>query len=50
MKSGIRHLTCWLELPNQNKIRTIGEKEISKHLEADTIKQVEMGEKIGKNI
>ncbi len=41
-----------MELPNQDKIRTLGEKETYKYLgilEADTIKQVEMKEKI-KNI
>ena len=38
-----------MELPNQNKIRTHGEKDMYKYfgiLEADTIKQVEMKEKI----
>ena len=52
MKSGKRHLTDGMELPNQDKIRTLGEKEIYKYkgiLEADPIKQVEMKEKI-KNI
>ena len=40
-----------MELPNQDKIRTIREKETYKYLsilEADTIKQVEMKEKIKK--
>ena len=40
-----------MELPNQDKIRTPGEKETYKYLsilEADTIKQVEMKEKIKK--
>ena len=40
-----------MELPNQDKIRTLGEKETYKYLgnlEADTIKQVEMKEKIKK--
>ena len=49
MKSGKRHLTDGMELPNQDKIRTLGEKETYKYLsilEADTIKQVEMKEKI----
>ena len=44
-KSGKRHLTNGMELPNQDKIRTLGEKETYKYLgilEADTIKQVEM--------
>ena len=48
MKSGKLHL---MELPNQDKIRTLGEKETCKYLsilEADTIKQVEMKEKIKK--
>ena len=38
-----------MELSNQDKIRTLGEKETYKYLcilEADTIKQVEMKEKI----
>ena len=40
-----------MELPNQDKIRTFGEKESYKYLgllEADTIKQVEMKDKIKK--
>ena len=51
MKSGKQHLTDRMELPNQNKIRTLREKETYKYLgilEADTIKQVEMKEKIKK--
>ena len=51
MKSGKRHLTDEIELPNQNKIRTPGEKETYKYLgivEADAIKQVEMKGKIQK--
>ena len=45
MKSGKRHMTERVELPNQEVIRTLGEKEASTHLailEADTIKQVEI--------
>ena len=52
MKTGKQHLTNRMEPPNQNKIRTLREKETYKYLgilEADTIKQVEMIEKI-KNI
>ena len=48
MKSGKRNLTDGMELPNQDKIRTLREKETYKYLgilEADTIKQVEMKEK-----
>ena len=51
IKSGKRYLTDRMELPNQDKIRTLGEKETCKYLgilEADTIKQVEMKEKIKK--
>ena len=51
MKSGKRHLTDRMEIPNQDKIRTLREKEASKYLsilEADTIKQVEVKEKIKK--
>ena len=51
MISGKRHLTDGMELPNQDKIRTLREKETYKYLgilEADTIKQVEMKEKIKK--
>ena len=47
MKSSKRHLTNGMELPNQDKIRTLGEKENYKYLDilvADTIKQVEMKE------
>ena len=47
MKSGNRHLTDGLELPNQDKIRTLSENE-TYILEADTIKQVEMQDKIQK--
>ena len=49
MKSGKRYLTDGMELPNQDKIRTLRKKETYKYLsilEADTIKQVEMKEKI----
>ena len=48
MKSGKQHLTDGMELPNRDKIRTLGEKETYKYLdimEADTMKQVEMKEK-----
>ena len=51
MKSGKRHQTDGIELPHQDKIRTLGEKETYKYLgilEADTIKQMEMKEKIKK--
>ena len=51
MQSGKRHLIDGMELPSQDKIRTLGEKETYKYLgilEADTIKQVEMKEKIKK--
>ena len=51
MKSGKRHLTDGMELPNQDKIWTLGENETYKYLdilEADTIKQVEMKDKIQK--
>ena len=51
MKSGKRHLNYVMELPSQDKIRTLGKKETYKYLvifEADTIKQVEMKDKINK--
>ena len=51
MKSGKRHITDEMELPNQDKIRTLAENETLKYLgklEADTIKQVEMKNKIQK--
>ena len=51
MKSGKRHITDRMELPNHDKIRTLGEKETYKYLgilEADTIKLVEMKDKIRK--
>ena len=51
MKSGKRHLTDGIELPNQDKIRTLTENETYKYLgnlEADAIKQVEMKDKIQK--
>ena len=47
-KRGKRHLTDGMELLNQNKIRTLGEKENCRYLgilEADTIKQVESKDK-----
>ena len=49
MKSSKRHLTGGIELPNQDTIRTLSENETYKYLgilEADTIKQVEMKNKI----
>ena len=51
MKSSKRHLTDGMWLFDQDKIRTLGEKETYKYLgflEADTIKQVKMKEKIQK--
>ena len=48
MKSGKRYFTDGMELPNQDKIRTLKEKETYKYLgimEADTIRQVEIKEK-----
>ena len=51
MKSGKRHMTDGMELPNQDKIRTLGEEETYTYLgilEADTIKQVEMKDVIWK--
>ena len=51
MRSGKRHLTDVIELPNQDKIRKLAENEIYKYLgilKADTIKQVEMKNKIQK--
>ena len=50
-KSSKRHLTDGMELPNQDNIRTLVENETYKYLgilEADTIKQVEMKDKIQK--
>ena len=49
MKSGKRYLTDGIELPNQDKIRTLAENETYKYLgilEADIIKEVEMKNKI----
>ena len=49
MKSGKRHMTDGMELPNHDQIRTLEEKETYKYLgilEADTIKQVQMKDKI----
>ena len=51
MKSSKRHMTDGMELPNQDKIRTLADNETYKYLdilEADTIKQVEMKDKIQK--
>ena len=51
IKSGKRHKTDGIELPNQNKMRTLAKNENYKYLgilEADTIKQVERKNKIQK--
>ena len=51
MKIGKRHITEGVEEPNQVEIRRLREKETYKYLgilEADTIKQQEMKEKIKK--
>ena len=53
MKSSKRHLIDGMELPNQDKIRTLGEKETYKYLgilKADTIKEAEMKEKRKKEL
>ena len=45
MKSGKRHMTDGMELPNHDRIRTLEEKETYKYLgilEADNLKQVQM--------
>ena len=47
MKSSKRHMTEGVELPTQEKLRTLGDKENFKYwgiLEADTIKQMKMKE------
>ena len=49
MKSSKGHLTDGIELPNRDKMRTLGEKETYKCfqiLEADTIEQGEMKRKM----
>ena len=51
MKSGKRHMTDGMELPNHDEIRTFGENETYKYLgilEADSTKQAEMKDKIQK--
>ena len=51
MKSGKQHMTAEMELPNHDKIRTLGENETYKYLgilEADTSKEVEVKGKIKK--
>ena len=53
MKRGKRHLTGGMQQPNQDKIRTLFEKETYKYLailEADTIKLVEIKTNFLKNI
>ena len=53
MKSRKQQMVEGIELPNQDKIKTLGEKETSKYLailEADSIKQVEMKETNFKSI
>ena len=52
MKSGKRHMTDGMELPNRDKNRTLEENETHKYLgilEADTIKQVKMKDTIRKD-
>ena len=51
IKSGKRHTTEGIGLPNQDKIRTLRENDTYKYmgnLEADTIKQMQMKDKISK--
>ena len=51
VKSGKRHITDGMELPNEDKIRTLGKNETYKYLgilETDIIKQVQMKDKIQK--
>ena len=49
MKSGKRHMMEGMELPNQDKMRTLGKTyKYLGILEADIIKQVEIKEKIKK--
>ena len=51
MKSGKRHMTDGMELPNHDRIRTLEENETYKYLrilEADTMKQVQMKDMIRK--
>ena len=51
VKSGKRHMTYGMELPNHDRIRTLEENETYKYLgilEADTIKQVQMKDMIRK--
>ena len=51
MKSGKRHITDGMEVPNRDRIRTLEENETYKYLgilEADTIKQVQMKDMIRK--
>ena len=52
MKNGKQHMSEGVELQNQVVFRNLGEKETYKYqgeLEADTIKQMEMKEKILKD-
>ena len=53
MKKRKRGTTEWIKLPNQERIRSFGEKENYKFLgvlEADTIRQTEMKEKVKNSI
>ena len=53
MRSGKRHIRKGIKLSNQEKIRTLREKETYKYLgilEVDTIKQVEMNKKFKKYV
>ena len=53
MRSGKRQIAEGIELPNQERMRTLGEKETYKYkgiLEADTIKEMKMKEKNKKRV
>ena len=53
VRSGKQHMTEGIELPNQDKIRISVKNKTDKYLrimETDTIKQVEMKEKLQKRI
>ena len=53
MKNGKWHMTEEIDLPNQDKIRTLGEMETYKYLgilEANTVKHAEMKENTKKEI
>ena len=50
MSNGKRHMTKGIKLPNQEKIRMLGEKETYKYLEILEVDTIKQGDDEGKNL